>query len=30
MVFHVDGERVEGGTRLQVRVVPAALRVAVR
>jgi YegS/Rv2252/BmrU family lipid kinase len=30
MVFHVDGEPVEGGTRLQVRVVPAALRVAVR
>ena len=30
MVFHVDGEPVEGGTRLQVRVLPAALRVAVR
>lgn len=30
MVFHVDGEPVEGGTRLEVRVLPAALRVAVR
>ena len=30
MVFHVDGEPVEGGTKLEVRVVPAALRVAVR
>ena len=30
MVFHVDGEPVEAGTRLQVRVLPAALRVAVR
>ena len=30
MVFHVDGEPVAGGTRLQVRVVPAALRMAVR
>ena len=30
MVFHVDGEPVEGGMRLQVRVVPAALRVAVQ
>lgn len=30
MVFHVDGEPVNGGTRLQVRVLPAALRVAVR
>ena len=30
MVFHVDGEPVEGGKRLPVRVLPAALRVAVR
>jgi diacylglycerol kinase family enzyme len=30
MVFHVDGEPVEGGTRMEVRVLPAALRVAVR
>jgi diacylglycerol kinase (ATP) len=30
MLFHVDGEPVEGGSRLQVRVVPGALRVAVR
>ena len=30
MVFHVDGEPVKAGTRLQVRVVPAALRVAVK
>jgi diacylglycerol kinase family enzyme len=30
MVFHVDGEPVEGGKRLSVRVLPAALRVAVR
>jgi diacylglycerol kinase (ATP) len=30
MVFHVDGEPVQGGTRLQVRIHPAALRVAVR
>ena len=30
MTFHVDGEPVEGGTRLQVRVHPGALRVAVR
>ena len=30
MMFHVDGEPVEGGTRLAVRVHPGALRVAVR
>ena len=30
MVFHVDGEPVEGGTRLHVRIHPAALRVAVK
>jgi YegS/Rv2252/BmrU family lipid kinase len=30
MVFHVDGEPVDGGTELQVRVHPAALRVAVK
>jgi len=30
MIFHVDGEPVQGGTRLQVRIHPAALRVAVR
>ena len=30
MVFHVDGEPVDGGTRLEVRVLPGALRVAVR
>jgi len=30
MAFHVDGEPAQGGTRLQVRVHPAALRVAVR
>jgi YegS/Rv2252/BmrU family lipid kinase len=30
MVFHVDGEPVDGGTRLEVRVHPAALQVAVR
>jgi diacylglycerol kinase (ATP) len=29
MTFHVDGETVHGGTRLSVRVHPAALRVAV-
>jgi diacylglycerol kinase (ATP) len=29
MTFHVDGETVHGGTRLTVRVHPAALRVAV-
>ncbi len=28
--FHVDGEPKEGGTRIDVRVLPAALRVAVR
>ena len=27
MVFHVDGEPVEGGTRLEAKVLPAALRV---
>lgn len=30
MLFHVDGEPVQGGTRVQARVHPAALRVAVR
>jgi diacylglycerol kinase (ATP) len=30
MLFHADGEPVQGGTRLEVRVLPAALRVAVR
>jgi YegS/Rv2252/BmrU family lipid kinase len=30
MVFHVDGEPVEGGTSLHIRVHPGALRVAVR
>lgn len=30
MAFHVDGEPVQGGTRLNVRVHPGALRVAVR
>jgi YegS/Rv2252/BmrU family lipid kinase len=30
MIFHVDGEPVEGGTRLDVRVLPGVLRVAVR
>ena len=30
MRFHVDGEPIEGGTELQVRVHPAALRVVVR
>jgi YegS/Rv2252/BmrU family lipid kinase len=30
MVFHVDGEPVEGGTRLDARVHPAVLRVCVR
>jgi diacylglycerol kinase (ATP) len=30
MTFHVDGESVSAGTRLRVRVHPAALRVAVR
>ncbi|MGE5245033.1 MAG: diacylglycerol/lipid kinase family protein [Betaproteobacteria bacterium] len=29
MVFHVDGEPVRGGTRLQVRVHPGALQIAV-
>jgi diacylglycerol kinase family enzyme len=27
MTFHVDGEPVQGGTRLEARVLPAALRV---
>jgi YegS/Rv2252/BmrU family lipid kinase len=30
MTFHVDGEPVEGGTRLKVRVHPGALRVCVK
>ncbi|MDR1990348.1 MAG: diacylglycerol kinase family lipid kinase [Acidobacteriaceae bacterium] len=30
MVYHVDGEPVEGGTRLDVRVLPGVLRVALR
>ena len=30
MTFHVDGEPVEGGTRLEARVHPGALRVCVR
>jgi YegS/Rv2252/BmrU family lipid kinase len=30
MAFHVDGETVDGGTRLAVRIHPAALRIAVR
>jgi diacylglycerol kinase family enzyme len=30
MTFHVDGEAVQGGTRLEGRVLPAALRVCVR
>lgn len=30
MTFHVDGEPVEGGTRLRVRVHPAALRMCVK
>jgi diacylglycerol kinase (ATP) len=30
MMFHVDGEPIQGGTSLRVRVHPAALRVAVR
>jgi diacylglycerol kinase (ATP) len=30
LLFHVDGEPVKGGKRLQVRVHPAAVRVAVR
>jgi diacylglycerol kinase (ATP) len=30
MVYHVDGEPVEGGTRLRVRVHPGALRIAVK
>jgi YegS/Rv2252/BmrU family lipid kinase len=30
MMFHVDGEPVQGGTRLEARVLPGALRVCVR
>ena len=30
MAFHVDGEPVQGGTRLDARVLPGALRVCVR
>jgi YegS/Rv2252/BmrU family lipid kinase len=30
MCFHVDGEPVQGGTRLDARVLPAALRIATR
>jgi diacylglycerol kinase family enzyme len=30
MTFHVDGEPVEGGTRLAAKVLPAVLRVSVR
>jgi diacylglycerol kinase family enzyme len=30
MAFHVDGEPVEGGTRLEARVHPGALKVCVR
>ena len=30
MLFHVDGEPISGGTRLETRVYPAALRVCVR
>jgi YegS/Rv2252/BmrU family lipid kinase len=30
MWFHVDGEPVHGGTRLEARVLPAALKIAVR
>jgi diacylglycerol kinase family enzyme len=30
MTFHVDGEPVSAGTKLRVRVHPAALRVAVK
>jgi diacylglycerol kinase family enzyme len=30
MTFHIDGEPVQGGTRLVVRVLPGALRVCVR
>ena len=30
MLFHVDGEPIQGGTRLRARVHPGALRVAVR
>jgi diacylglycerol kinase family enzyme len=29
MTFHVDGEPVQGGTQLDVRVLPGALNVAV-
>jgi diacylglycerol kinase family enzyme len=30
LIYHVDGEPVEGGTSLHARVHPAALRVAVK
>jgi hypothetical protein len=30
MRFHVDGEPVDGGTRLEARIHPGALRMAVR
>jgi diacylglycerol kinase family enzyme len=30
MLFHVDGEPVEGSTRLEARVLPGVLKVAVR
>jgi diacylglycerol kinase family enzyme len=30
MLYHVDGEPIEGGTSLRVRIHPGALRVAVR
>jgi len=30
MTFHVDGEPVQGGTSLDVRVHPGALRIAVK
>jgi len=30
MMFHVDGEPIQGGTRLRARVLPGALRVAVK
>ena len=29
MMFHVDGEPVQGGTRLEARVLPGVLRVCV-
>jgi len=30
MTFHVDGEPIQGGTRLRARVHPGALRVAIK